>query len=508
MKRTMIHRLLMLKAVVREKIVEHTVSGAIVTFITNLVAPLKQLVTQINPVQDLHGQSNPYPGGAGKNLLNATFNSSTDTDITFTVEKQDGYVTSVKANGTAAATRRTGGAVTLKAGSYTLTGCPSGGGNSTYSLSVRNNGTSGGVITGADFGSGRNITIESDGTYYVSIVISSGVTATNLVFKPMLRLSTETDATYAPYSNECPITGWTGCELDRTGKNLLGTGTLFASDTLYGTDGNPSQNQNFDTYKIKSTENQKFTFTGIPVDGNMDIRVLQFNNAMAFDSVISSSNGTANTKQTVAITADEGWILVSVRKTVADKMLELGTTASDYESHTGETYSITFPSEAGTVYGGSLTVNEDGSGVLTVVKKEKDLGSLSWTYGSTYDYFRASLTQGKGTEANNIICSAFEYAGICGTNSSMATAKNGTIWKRFDSGLSSNATHLYIKWTDYTDATQFTTAVTGQKVVYELSEPVTYNLTAQQVGQIMTLKGLNNIWASTGDVSVTYYAKE
>ena len=42
-------------------------------------------------------------------------------------------------------------------------------------------------------------------------------------------------------------------------------------------------------------------------------------------------------------------------------------------------------------------------------------------------------------------------------------------------------------------------------VVYELATPQTYQLTPTEV---TTLLGDNTIWASTGDVSVTYYAKE
>ena len=44
----------------------------------------------------------------------------------------------------------------------------------------------------------------------------------------------------------------------------------------------------------------------------------------------------------------------------------------------------------------------------------------------------------------------------------------------------------------------------GQTLVYELATPVTYQLTNQQV--IETLKGVNNVWADCGPVSVEYPA--
>ena len=47
-----------------------------------------------------------------------------------------------------------------------------------------------------------------------------------------------------------------------------------------------------------------------------------------------------------------------------------------------------------------------------------------------------------------------------------------------------------------------TTPTTGAQVVYELADPVTYQLTPTEV---ITLLGQNNIWADTGDITITYY---
>lgn len=49
-----------------------------------------------------------------------------------------------------------------------------------------------------------------------------------------------------------------------------------------------------------------------------------------------------------------------------------------------------------------------------------------------------------------------------------------------------------------------TTPTTGAEVVYELASPTTVQLTGQQVD---LLTGLNNVWADSGDVSVTYKPK-
>ena len=49
-----------------------------------------------------------------------------------------------------------------------------------------------------------------------------------------------------------------------------------------------------------------------------------------------------------------------------------------------------------------------------------------------------------------------------------------------------------------------TTPTTGAQLVYELAAPQTYTLTP--VTPITTLAGENNVWADSGDVSVTYLA--
>jgi len=48
-----------------------------------------------------------------------------------------------------------------------------------------------------------------------------------------------------------------------------------------------------------------------------------------------------------------------------------------------------------------------------------------------------------------------------------------------------------------------TTPTTGAQVVYQLSTPITYTLTPQE---IRTLLGENNLWADTGDTTVEYRA--
>lgn len=81
-----------------------------------------------------------------------------------------------------------------------ITGCPSGGSMSTYGVTVDKYVSSYSAIT-RDFGEGSQFTMPTD-VSRVRVVpyIISGQTVSNLTFKPMLRLASDTDETYQPYA--------------------------------------------------------------------------------------------------------------------------------------------------------------------------------------------------------------------------------------------------------------------------------------------------------------------
>ena len=136
-----------------------------------------------------------------KNLLPNNLSSRTIAGITFTVNS-DGSVT---ANGTATATAYVeiyiNSSANLKLNtSYIASGCPQGGGSSTYYVTARD-------VTDAknvaiDYGNGSepffmpNLT----NTINLRLVVVNGQTVSNLVFKPMIRLASIEDDTYVPYA--------------------------------------------------------------------------------------------------------------------------------------------------------------------------------------------------------------------------------------------------------------------------------------------------------------------
>lgn len=130
-----------------------------------------------------------------KNLLKNTAVTKTVNGVTFTVNDDS----TITANGTA--TSRiiflVGTAYISQTGNYTYTGTPSGGASATYSMNYRNSN----VYKDVDTGNGTTAQFEGGKTYEAVIDIRSGVTISNLTFKPMLRYADITDSTYKPYSD-------------------------------------------------------------------------------------------------------------------------------------------------------------------------------------------------------------------------------------------------------------------------------------------------------------------
>ena len=208
-----------------------TAEGNPLSFITNVKRPLVSLACPMEPVQDLHGQSNPYPPGGGKNLF--------DQQNTNFFNKE---ITNYGANDTKAIAQVNA----LPAGTYTIS----------FKAKITNlNGADpvntriGLYIRAADGNDILNVNGQIDvtanvGTVYSKSVtfnitdnfvgkftnfwaysgknssVSPEVTYTGIVYDVQIEKGS-TASSYAPYSNICPITGWTGANVSRTGKNLL-----------------------------------------------------------------------------------------------------------------------------------------------------------------------------------------------------------------------------------------------------------------------------------------------
>ncbi len=153
-----------------------------------------------HPIKDLAAFPRSEQAVLGaKNFVSAKPESATSDTITFT-SNSDGTIT---ANTSAPTTQRAyvrAWRGTLKKGRYIFNGCPSGGNNTTgYYMRFQTPSQQ-----FDDVGNGVEVVIDDNNvaqTWSVYIVFEvAGLTADNLVFKPQIRLASDTDDTYAPYA--------------------------------------------------------------------------------------------------------------------------------------------------------------------------------------------------------------------------------------------------------------------------------------------------------------------
>lgn len=228
-------------------------------------APLKSLIFGIEPSQDLHGYANPWPGGGGKNKLPfMAVTSGAVNGVTLTANA-DGTVT---LNGTATANTdyRIYASDTVNdglTGSYILSGSV-GGSSSTYRIVARIRDTSASTnrYVTASNGDASVVTGANEVINNVYITVNNGTALSNKVFYPMLRLSSVSDATFAPYANICPISGWSQVDGKQSGEDMTDYTpiTIPLGQTVYGgaldvTSGKLTVTHAFVEYTGASSEN-------------------------------------------------------------------------------------------------------------------------------------------------------------------------------------------------------------------------------------------------------------
>lgn len=197
---------------------------------------------------------------SGKNFLENTGVSNTSNGVTFTINDDKTILVDGNNDGTANSKFIINN-YSLKAGTYILNGCPSGGSSTTYRLAIQK--TSDWSILGLDTGSGsEQFTIDEATNIQVAIFIQKGQTISNLLFKPMIRLSSIIDDTYEQYG-VMPSPDYRSKIENLEGKNLvqqmnwkqvpsITTGATVTTVHGYGTD----------FIEVDNTKNYIFSYSG------------------------------------------------------------------------------------------------------------------------------------------------------------------------------------------------------------------------------------------------------
>ena len=248
--------------------------------------------------------------------------------ITFTVNED--Y--SVTANGTATADANyilviNSNPILLdNSKAYTLSGCPSGGGDSTYRIYIQDTSFS---ETYIDRGDGMTFTPKNT-EFYVYITISQGYTANNLVFKPMLNEGS-TALPYMPYFSGLKNAFFK--EIVSTGRNLFNlTAEDFKNGTIYGEG---------EKVTLKLKPNTQYTLSSNTP--------LYMDNATSiwFNGASTSTDGVWINQPKTTTTDEKGELFISIRITEIDTifeeywlMLNYGSSALPYEPYTQSVLSL------------------------------------------------------------------------------------------------------------------------------------------------------------------------
>lgn len=498
-------------------------SGDIVTF-TGDGSPLRSLRIGIDPVQDLHGFDNPWPAGGGKNKLVPAFSAGTTktaNDVNY-LFNSDG---TVSVSGTCSDTNSWQDVVSyfsLPAGTYTLSGGVS---NSIY-LSLRdyNNTSLATSKTGAE-----TFTISETTTVRVrACVLANTVVPSNTILRPMLE-SGSTATSYAPYSNLCPISGWDEANLWRTGKNLLDVADY--------------QIEASSAYNKSAGATLTFGGTGASVSGTNPIEIAVttgWRGATFFSKPLKvgatyylryriTAPSPGYIKRTIYWVDDDNKIVVNLGYSSsvdqsADYVYHNTLTppqdglrlAFVVESQTSQTVTIydmgvmvegweTYAPYSGnqftiqlgqTVYGGYISVSEDGSAELVVDReylyKTSCAGFSSTVAGCFYVLSNNGVEKQPGLAISNYL-KTHNGSGNSAVQPFYSVTQSGggstTIWGRLDESYTTKA------------AVDAYLSQNPLVVVVKLAQPITIPLTPQE---ITTLAGANVMWADCGDIAVEW----
>lgn len=316
-----------------------TVTDSIVSVTDAAAYPAEELEFAIEPVQDLHGYDNPWPAGGGKNLCSGMEQGTLNWDG----RKQ-----------ASAARIRTSNFYKLQAGQpYTFsTNALVSGKSVRFSYqywetdSFEDNTRiydSSWVGSSASFTPSRNCYFTATCGYLDEDNITPSEITTQLELG-------STATSYEPYSNICPISGWTGVNGRGTAVNVwdeeweLGGLIWTTGQPVVAIDRIRSENycpcRPSTTYYAKSPNGMIYGFW---YDSEK--------NYIGYDLADN-----ANLLTTPANAAYFKIVNTGITSVNHDISINYPATDTEYHAYQGTSIPITFPTEAGTVYGGKVDV--------------------------------------------------------------------------------------------------------------------------------------------------------
>jgi hypothetical protein len=481
-------------------------------------APIPSLTASIEPQQDLHGYDSPWAGGAGKNKLPlvlsdikniqspATSEGSWSGDsyvtngVTFKINTDNaGNITSILATGTT-----TGDNATLVLYGTNVTSAKDIVFSQPFIVSDGANGsakTFRGIIWGTEgaFIDAEEVSFNAMTVYGFGIRIVAGYTlpSSGVMFYPMIRLSSVSDATFAPYSNICPINGWTEEVITRTGKNLFDKTMTLEDGFIDGSGQVVIANQYKHTQLIKINPNTSYVGSGYLSSGSGYLTTVAYYDKN--QNFISQATMTPSAPYSITTPQNANYLILSGNNPQVDTIqLEEGTTPTTYEPYAGTTTTIPFVDGQGQsveVFGGSVDVVNGGEQPVDRATITDWATRSFGLFNEGSNAIEISTVGSVKVGETNIISDKFKTITTGWSNVAefgiRSRATVGEIIFKFPKTVVSNVS----------DGKQWLIDNNVQ-VVYELATPTTFYT---QPTSIKSLDGDNNLWASTGPLrEVTY----
>lgn len=326
--------------------------------------------------------------------------------------------------------------------------------------------------------------------------------------------------------NVRPISGYDSVKVVRTGKNVLDTRSYYVNNPAPGMTVTAERDDsgNVVSVALNGTNDGtaaiglQFSRRGSPNGTKLPVGDYIFSCGVTMPSECSlqvgrsDGGGTAGSFVSLATSYNdnmrftndiEAYLTVQFRipvgvtlnnVTLHPMVRSVAFSDDSYEPYNAETYTLTIPTAAGIVYGGSLTVNDDGSGTLTVdmALVEYD-GSADevWTY-STNRFIGSVISDAVNVSSRGEVVSNKGKFAAVGTTAGTIFLFGGCVY--------------YYAPTEITTVADFKDwlASSPMQVVYPLASPTTYTLTASQV---TTLLGENTVWMDAdGTIDLVYRA--
>lgn len=176
--------------------------------------------------------------------------------------------------------------------------------------------------------------------------------------------------------------------------------------------------------------------------------------------------------------------------------LETGSTTTSYEKYVAEVFPVTWQTEAGEIFGGTINIV---TGVLTVTNGVAvyDGSESGWSYNAANLGFIRTVESMKSGNAQAGLCDTFKTISSNGAFGVRFGGNNQILYFNHITDNISEVTDLatWLSWLSTNNVT----------VIYPLATPQIYQLSKTEV---LALLGVNNVFNDTnGNTEVTYKAK-